>query len=92
MVGTLRQEVPTPCVRSSEKMLNSEDYKQLRELAKSRKLPAGKVKRAKIILSSNQGYTAREIATKLDCNERTALRWINRFNRYGGGGPRRGAA
>ncbi len=72
------------------KMLNSEDYKQLRELAKSRKFPAGKVKRAKIVLSSNQGYTAREIAAKLDCNERTALRWINRFNKYGVAGLEEG--
>ncbi len=47
------------------KMLNSEDYKQLRELAKSRKLPAGKVRRARIILLSNQGYTATESADKL---------------------------
>lgn len=65
------------------KMLNSEDYKQLRELAKSRKLPAGKVRRARIILLSNQGYTATEIGAKLDCNDRTALKWIGRFNRYG---------
>lgn len=65
------------------KMLNSGDYKQRRDLAKSRKLAAGKVKRAKIVLLSNQGFTAREIAAKLDCNERTALRWINCFNKYG---------
>ena len=32
----------------------------------SRKLPAGKVRRAKIILLSSQGYTATEIADKLD--------------------------
>ena len=65
------------------KMLNNEDYKQLRELARSRKLPAGKVRRARIILLSNQGYTATEIAQKLDCNDRTALKWIGRFNRHG---------
>lgn len=62
------------------KMLTSEDYKQLRKLAKSRKLPAGKAKRAKMVLLSNQGYTAREIAAKLDCNKRTDLSWIGRFN------------
>lgn len=72
------------------KMLNNEDYKQLRELAKSRKLPAGKVRRAKIILLSNQGYTATEIGAKLDCNARTALKWIGRFNRYGAAGLEEG--
>ena len=35
------------------KMLHSRDYKQLREMTRSRKLAAGKVKRAKIILLSN---------------------------------------
>jgi transposase len=34
-------------------------------------------------LLSTQGLTAREIAEKLDCNERTALKWIGRFNRHG---------
>jgi transposase len=65
------------------KMLDADEYRALKKAAASRKMPAGKVRRAKIILLSNQGYTAREIAAKLDCNERTALRWINRFNRYG---------
>lgn len=65
------------------KMLHSQNYKQLREMTRSRKLAAGKVKRAKIILLSNQGYAAREIAQKLDCSDRTALKWIGRFNRYG---------
>ncbi len=41
------------------------------------------MRRAKIVLLSNQGHTAREIAQRLDCNERTVLRWINRFNKYG---------
>ena len=72
------------------KMLHSQDYKLLREMSRSRKLAAGKVKRAKIILLSNQGYTAREIAEKLDYNERTTLRWINRFNRYGVAGLEEG--
>jgi len=52
-------------------------------MERRRKLAAGKVKRAKIILLSNQGYLAREIAEKLDCHERTASRWINRFNKLG---------
>lgn len=44
---------------------------------------AGKVRRAKIVLPSNQGRTHREIAQELECNERTALEWIGRFNRHG---------
>ena len=81
------------------KMLNADEYRVLKKTVASRKLPAGKVRRAKIILSSNQGHTAREIAEELDCNERTVLRWINRFNRYGVAGreegprsPKRGKA
>jgi transposase len=65
------------------KMLNADEYRVLKKTVASRKLPAGKVRRAKIILSSNQGHTAREIAAKLDCNERTVLKWINRFNKHG---------
>ena len=72
------------------KMLNAEEYRVLKKTVASRKLPAGKVRRAKIILSSNQGHTAREIAAKLDCNERTALKWIGRFNRYGVAGLEEG--
>ena len=59
------------------KMLNAEEYRFLKEAVARRKTPAGKARRAKIVLLSNQGYTAREIAGKLDCNDRTALKWIN---------------
>jgi len=69
------------------KMLHADDYRVLKKTVASRKMPAGKVRRARIILLSNQGYTAREIADKLDCNDRTALKWINRFNEHGTAGP-----
>lgn len=72
------------------KMLNADEYRVLKKTVASRKLPAGKVRRAKIILSSNQGYTAREIAARLDCNERTILKWINRFNKHGVAGLEEG--
>ncbi len=65
------------------KMLHADDYRVLKDTAVSRKMPAGKMRRAKIILLSNQGHTATEIGAKLDCNGRTALKWIGRFNRYG---------
>ncbi len=76
------------------KMLNADEYRVLKAAVSRRKTPAGKARRAKIVLLSNQGHTAREIAERLDCNERTALKWINRFNRYGVAsleeGPREG--
>jgi transposase len=72
------------------KMLNADEYRVLKKTVASRKLPAGKVRRAKIVLLSNQGHTAREIAEKLGCNERTALKWINRFNRFGVAGLEEG--
>jgi transposase len=65
------------------KLLNADEYRVLKETAASRKMAAGKVRRAKIVLLSNQGLTAREIGAELGCNERTALKWIGRFNRHG---------
>ena len=65
------------------KMLHADKYRVLKKAVSSRKMAAGKARRAKIVLLSNQGHTAREIAARLDCNERTALKWIGRFNRHG---------
>lgn len=70
--------------------LTREEYEELKRMERRRRLAAGKVKRAKIILLSNQGYLAREIADKLDCHERTAYRWINRFNKLGMAGLEEG--
>ncbi len=72
------------------RMLTHEEYEELKRMERRRKLAAGKVKRAKIILLSNQGYLAREISEKLDCHERTASRWINRFNKLGMAGLEEG--
>ena len=63
--------------------LTEEEYKQLKRLSASRKLAAGRVKRAQLILLSNQGYRVQEIAEQLGLHERTARRWIGRFNRLG---------
>ena len=65
------------------KTLNADEYRVPKKTVASRKTAAGKVRRAKIVLLSDQGHTAREIAARLDCNERTALKWIDRFNRQG---------
>ena len=72
------------------KMLNADEYRVLKKAVSSRKMAAGKARRAKIVLLSNQGHTAREIAARLDCNERTALKWIGRFNRHGVAGLEEG--
>ena len=63
--------------------LTEEEYTHLRKMSTSRKLCAGRVKRAQIILLSNQGYLPTEIGQKLAIHERTARRWIGRFNRLG---------
>jgi transposase len=63
--------------------LTDEEYQQLKRLAASRKLSAGRVKRAQVVLLSNQGYRAQEIAERLGMCERTARTWINRFSRLG---------
>lgn len=65
------------------KMLNADEYRLLKEAVARRKTPAGRARRARVILLSNQGFTAREIAQRLGCNERTTLKWINRFNKHG---------
>jgi transposase len=63
--------------------LTEEEYSQLRKMSTSRKLSSGRVKRAQIILLSNRGYLPTEIGQKLAIHERTARRWIGRYNRLG---------
>lgn len=74
--------------------LTREEYEELKRRTRRRKLAAGKVQRARIILLSNQGYLMREIAQELGCHEKTASRWIGRFNELGMAGleeyPREG--
>ncbi len=72
------------CVRP----LTDEEYQQLKRMAASRKLAAGRVKRAQVILLSNQGYRAQEIAERLAMHERTARTWGQSL--YSPGSPRTG--
>ena len=65
------------------RMLTREEYEELKRMERRRKLAASKVQRARIILLSTQGYLMREIASALGCHEKTASRWIGRFNRLG---------
>jgi transposase len=63
--------------------LSQEEYHELKRMARSRTLCAGRVQRARIILLSNQGYLSHEIAVQLGVHEKTARRWVGRFNKYG---------
>ncbi|MDP9411658.1 MAG: helix-turn-helix domain-containing protein [Actinomycetota bacterium] len=72
-----------PRENRKEFLLEVDEYRVLKKAVASRKMAAGKARRAKIVLLSNQGHTVREITQRLDCNERTALKWIGRFNRHG---------
>lgn len=70
------------------RMLNADEYRVLKRAVVSRKFVVGKVRRAKMVSLSNQGDAAREIASRLECNERTALKWIGRFKRHSVAGLR----
>jgi hypothetical protein len=59
--------------------LDSELREQLESLANSRSLPAGLVRRAKIILLSAYGKNDREIAPQLEMSRNTIGLWRRRF-------------
>ena len=59
-------------------------------MARSRKLAAAKVKRAEIVLLSDQGKSRKEISEKLGVCQHTAGRWIKRFNQFGMAGLEEG--
>jgi transcriptional regulator len=52
------------------KMLNADEYRVLKKAVARRKIAAGKARQAKIVLLSNQGLTAREIAERLTTTKR----------------------
>jgi len=64
-------------------VLDSELREQLESLANSRSLPAGLVRRAKIILLSASGKTNREIAPQLETSTNTVGLWRRRFLKHG---------
>src|SRR5260370_7096577 len=67
-------------------VLDAELREQLESLANSRSLPAGLVRRAKIILLSASGKTNVEIARQLETSKVTVSLWRCRFLRQGGSG------
>ncbi len=64
-------------------VLSSEQREQLEGLASSRSLPAGLVRRAKIILLSASGKTNLEIAQQLEMTNATIGKWRRRFLQQG---------
>ena len=64
-------------------VLDSELRKQLECLASSRSLPAGLVRRAKIVLLSVSGKTNVEIAQQLEISKTTVGLWRGRFLQQG---------
>jgi putative transposase len=73
-------EVPMAMGRPKATLvLDSELREQLESLANSRSLPAGLVRRAKIILLSASRKTNREIAWQLETSKVTVGLWRRRF-------------
>lgn len=64
-------------------MLHADECMVLEKAITSRKTPAGRARRARTVLMSNQGLKALEIAGGMSCKERIVLKWVNRFNYYG---------
>jgi putative transposase len=64
-------------------VLDSELREQLECLARSRSLPAGLVRRAKIVLLSVSGKTNLEIAQQLEMSKTTVGLWRGRFLQHG---------
>ena len=67
-------------------VLDAGQREQLEGFANSRSLPAGLVRRAKIILLSASGKTNREVARQLETSKVTVSLWRCRFLAHGVGG------
>jgi putative transposase len=67
-------------------VLDTELCEQLQDLATWRSLPAGLVRRAKIVLLSAAGKTNGEIAQQREMSKTTVGLWRGRFLQHGGSG------
>ena len=67
-------------------VLDAEQREQLESFANSRSLPAGLVRRAKIILLSASGKTNREVARQMGTSKVTVGVWRRRFLAHGARG------
>lgn len=59
--------------------ITSEEHEQLKAIASSRSLPAALVRRAKIVLLTEEGMSDRETARHLDISQPTVSLWRRRF-------------
>jgi putative transposase len=66
----------------SELVLSVEERQQLEALVRSRTLPAGLIRRAKIVLHAAEGEANSAIAKRLKLNEHTVGKWRGRFLRH----------
>jgi transposase len=63
--------------------LSAEEQAELTQMARSRTLCAGRVKRAQLVLLAVEGHKAEELAATLRLHAKTARFWLKRFNEHG---------
>jgi transposase len=63
--------------------LGPEEARTIRQLVRSRTVPAGIYQRALIILWSSEGQSPIEIARRLPMKWDNVVKWIRRFNQEG---------
>ena len=63
--------------------VSESDRQQLESISRSLSLPSGIVRRARIILLSDDGLTNREVAARLEITPPTVGQWRARFIKYG---------
>ena len=63
--------------------LGPEETKAIRQLVRSRTVPAGIFQRALIVQWSSEGLTPTEIAHRLPMKWDNVVKWIRRFNQQG---------
>ena len=65
--------------RSFEVVLSAGEREALESFARSRSLPAGLTRRAKIVLMAAEGTTSSTIAEKLEVSNPTVAKWCHRY-------------
>lgn len=60
-------------------LLSNEEQEQLQQWIRSSTMPAGKVRRARVIVLRSQGVPLVQIGRKLQMTERNVRKWCNRF-------------
>ena len=63
--------------------LTEEEYQELKRWERSRTMGVSKVRRARVVLLSNQGLLVQEIAQKLELHHQSVRKWVNRFSKLG---------